>query len=454
MSGSLRLRLLGLAAVSIALALCLAWVGLTVLFDRHVRSRVNAELAAEIVGIATHLDERKGEIVLKAEPPEARFSRPLGGAYWQVELDDGGAFRSRSLWDETLPTPYSDKPHAVFFEADGPGGERLLLRSEQLVLETGAGPRQLRVTVAVNKTEVTEAVARFGRDLVVALIMLGLVLVAAALVQIAIGLQPLRRLRTEVEAVRAGGKARLGADVPTEVKPLVEEVNQLLAAQESALTRARFQADALAHGLRTPLTVVSSLARELERAGKSAEAKEVQGQLAMISRHIDRQLARARLGSNGRTTCRLVPLVSQLVELMRRTPRGERLEWQVEIEPTDVLAADQTDIAEALGNVLENACKWGASKVRITSECRGAFLAVHVDDDGIGVPDERRDEIVARGMRLVHDGDGAGLGLSIVSDILGAYGGSLELDRSPLSGLQVKLLWPAIPKQLNDRGSR
>jgi len=450
-SGSLRLRLLGLAAVSIALALGLAWFGLTVLFDRHVKSRVKAELAAEIVGIATHLDEREGEIVLNAEPPEARFSRPLGGAYWQVDLEDGDVIRSRSLWDETLPAPDGDTPDSVFFEAEGPGGERVLLRSEQLVLETGAGPRQLRVTVAVHEAEVSAAVALFGRDLVVALIMLGLALVAAAVVQIAIGLQPLQRLRTEVEAVRAGGKARLGADVPTEVKPLVEEVNQLLATQEAALTRARSQAADLAHGLRTPLTVVSSLARELERTGRSAEAKEAREQLAMIGRYIDRQLARARLGSDGRTTCRLAPLVNQLVELMRRTPRGERLEWQVEVDPGSVLAADQTDVAEALGNVLENACKWGSSNVRVTGECSGTFLALHVDDDGPGVPDGSRAEIVARGVRLVRDADGAGLGLAIVSDILSAYGGSLELHRSPLGGLRVKLLWPAIPKQLNDQ---
>jgi signal transduction histidine kinase len=444
-SGSLRLRLLGLAAVTIALALALAWLGLRIVFDRHVRGQVVDELAAEIVGIVAHLEERNGKVILTAEPVEERFKRPLGGAYWQIDVEGGDAIRSRSLWDETIPAPEVDEPDPVVFEAHGPGDERVLVRSERLTLATGSGERRLRVTMATSEAEVEEAVAEFGRDLAVALGMLGLVLIAAALVQIGIGLEPLRGLRAEVEAVRAGRKARLAADVPTEVRPLVEEVNELLSGQEAALARARAQAADLAHGLKTPLTIVGSLTRELAQAGRKAEAKEVEEQLAMMGRHIDRQLARARLGADGRTTCRLRPLVERLVDLMRRTPRGERLGWRVAVDPGGVVAADETDVAEALGNVLENACKFASTTVRITGECRSTIFVLCVDDDGPGVPDERRNDIVARGKRLAGDASGAGLGLAIVTDILAAYGGGLELERSPLGGLRVQLLWPATP---------
>lgn len=445
MSGSLRLRLLVLAAVTITVALTFAWFGLTIVFERHVRFQIDAGFAAEIVGIAANLEERQGEIVLTAEPVEARFKRPLGGAYWQIEGEGGGLLRSRSLWDQTLPVPDADTSDPVTFEAEGPGGERLILRSERLTLATPNGERPLRITIASDMADVEAAVASFGRDLLIALVMLGLILTAAALVQIAIGLSPLRRLRSEVEAVRSGHESRLGADVPTEVKPLVEEVNELIIAQEEALARARAQASDLAHGLKTPLTIAGSLAREIERSGRKAEADELQDQLALIGRHIDRQLARARLGADGRTTCRLAPLAERLVELMRRTPRGGRLDWQIAIDFDGVLAADETDVAEALGNVLENACKWASSKVCIASEFRGSTLALCVDDDGPGVPDERRAEIVERGKRLASDqDDGAGLGLAIVTDILSAYGGSLELERSPLGGLRVRFLWPVV----------
>lgn len=445
-TGSLRVRLLGLAAVTIALALGLAWLALTILFERHVKTRVDAELASQIVWIAANMNTDAGEVSLGAEPLDPRFQRPFGGLYWQIEPESGSPLRSRSLWDETLPRPKRDPTGPVSYQATGPQERRLFIRAETLSLPSSEGEQTARVLVAADYGEIEGPVAAFGRELAIALTIIGLCLAAAAALQVGVGLAPLGALRKEIVAIRAGRRLRLDPDVPSEVRPLVEEVNELLTAQDDALARARAQAGDLAHGLKTPLTVLSTIARSLVRSGNSEDATEILAQVEMMGRRIDRQLARAKLGTDRLATSRVGTLVERLVSLIRRTPQGERIEWDLAVDPDVMVSVDQVDLAEGVGNVLDNACKWARTRVRITTEQKAQSVALCVEDDGPGVPEDQLHEIITRGTRLDGQIDGSGLGLAIVHDIVSAYRAKLDLSRSRLGGLCVRIDWPRAPR--------
>ncbi len=446
-TGSLRLRLFALAAATIAVALGVAWLALTVVFERHVKARMEAELDNHIVWIARNLVDDGGQISLRTESPDPRMSQPFGGLYWQVEPEGGEPIRSRSLWDETLPAPPDGSSLPNAYEGRGPEGRLLLLRADALSLMLEDSERRVRAIVAADYSEIEGPVSVFARDVALALLIVGLTLATAAFVQIGVGLAPLDTIRREVAAIRARLASRLGPKVPSEIRPLVDEVNLLLASQEEALTRAREHAGDLAHGLKTPLTVLSTVARDLERCGNPAAASEIITQVDLMRRRVDRELARARLGAQPHATSRLLPLVEGVIGLVRRTPQGEQLQWDVAVDPTATIAADDVDAAEAIGNILENASKWAKTRVRVTTSVGDTAVIVSVDDDGPGVADDRLQELTTRGARLDEKKDGAGLGMAIADEIVSAYRGKLELSRSKLGGLRVSLTWPAPPQQ-------
>jgi signal transduction histidine kinase len=438
---SLRARLLGLAAVAIGIGLAIVWFALLAVFERHLERRAEAELASEIIRIAARLDAG-GEQLALAAGFDPRFERPFGGRYWQVEPDGGETLRSRSLWDERLPPPAAGDG-AKAYEAAGPRGSRLLLRAETLTFPGPGGDRRVRVIAASDRAEIDAAVASYGRDLAVALAIAGFSLALGAALQVRLGLSPLASLREGLAEVRAGRRRRLNADVPSEVRPLVEEVNELLAAQDAALSKARAQADDLAHGLKTPLTVLSAVSHNLHRHGHGAEASEIVGQVEMMRRRIDRQLARARLAAEAPAASRPADLVDKLIGVMQRTPRGRALAFVHEERHGGSVAADDMDVAEAIGNVIDNASKWARANVRATTRRLGGRIVVVVEDDGPGVPENRLGSILARGTRLDEEREGSGLGLAIAREIVAAYGGDIALARSPLGGLAVTIGWPA-----------
>src|SRR4051812_29313550 len=209
--------------------------------------------------------------------------------------------------------------------------------------------------------------------------------------------------------------------------------------QENALARARAQAGDLAHGLKTPLTILATVASNLARRGEEEGSTEIVAQVQMMERRIDRQLARARLGAEHLATSNLTTLVDQLVKLMRRTPKGERLNWHLSLHPGSVASVDEVDLAEAVGNVLDNACKWASTRVNVQTEVDGTWISLCIDDDGPGVPEDRLGKLFARGARLNTKIEGSGLGLSIVRDIAAAYSARVHLSRSPLGGLRMRI---------------
>lgn len=296
----------------------------------------------------------------------------------------------------------------------------------------------MRFAVALDRREIEAARAEFAGEIFPALSLLGLILISAAWIQVSLGLRPLEAVRRGVNSIRSRQQRRLDGRFPDEVMPLVAEVNDLLEAQDSAIKRARMRAGDLAHGLKTPLTVLAGDARKLREKGEAEMADEIEELTRSMQRHIDHELARTRVAFESRRgglEADVVAIANRLVGAMRRTPRGEALEWKLDLPDALPVAIDPGDLTEVLGNLLDNAVKWAQSRVTVAIEREDGAVTVIVFDDGEGVPATQIGELGERGRRLDERVPGTGLGLAIVKEILEAYGGDLELRNQPGGGL-------------------
>ena len=443
--GSLRRRLLGAAALSITAALVLACLGLILLFERHVTRRLDAELDTYlrqlVAGIEVTAD---GVLRQKQAFAEPRFQQPYSGLYWQV-IDEasGRELSSRSLWDAALALPEDELTDAVIHrhEIDGPEGSRLIAHERRVVVRSGGAPHRLRLAVAVDRSEVDAAKSAFLSDILPSLVLLASVLFGATWLQIRVGLRPLEAVRQGLHAIREGAVSRLQNDHPDEVMPLVNEVNTLLDAQDRAISKARARAADLAHGLKTPLACLAADTRQLREQGEHAIADDLDGAAETMRRHVERELARVRTRGTARGKIEVAPLVEKLAGALKRTPRGEDLSWSIEVARGVTMPIDRDDLAEVLGNLLENAMKWARSTIQVSGAVDGCGVpCLEVADDGPGIDDEHLPTVLSRGGRLNDDVPGTGPGLAIVHDVMAAYGAEITFARHPkLGGLSVTL---------------
>jgi signal transduction histidine kinase len=295
------------------------------------------------------------------------------------------------------------------------------------------------MAAAIDRSEVHAAGLAFARDLAPSLALLAALLVVGGWAQVAIGLRPLEAVRRRLGEVRAGRAARLGV-----VRPLAAEVDHLLEAQELALERARARAADLAHGLKTPLTVLAADAEDLRSRGDTRVGDEIATVTDGIRRHVERELARARSGIQARAGAQVpvAPAVERVLPCCSGRPRGQRLAWHVAVAPELAAPMDAEDLAEILGNLAENAAKWAVSEVRFAARSECGMLILSVEDDGPGIPEGQTEKGRRRGGRLDEAESGSGLGLAIVGDLADAYGGSLLLGRSDLGGLAAEVRLP------------
>ena len=440
--GSLRRRLFAAAALSILAALALSALGLTVLFERHVERRIAAELAVYLDQVTAGLDRgTDGALAVTRPPADPRFSQPLSGLYWQVTAG-GTVLRSRSLWDAALVLPEDSLADGAVHRhrIAGPGGAELIALERSVVLPVRIGGGAMRAVVALDAADVAAATRAFAVDLLPYLGLLALFLVASAYVQVVVGLRPLAAVRAGLAAIRAGSALRLGGDFPDEIRPLAAEVDALIEARAAEIERARARAGDLAHGLRTPLQVLAGDVERLRAKGEADIAAEIDAVATTMRRHVDRHLARARIAAGNRDArTPIADVVGRVVAVVARTPAGARLAWPVDVPSDAVGRIDPDDLAEAIGNLAENAARHARTRVSVTVRREDGFLVVAVADDGPGIPEDRLAEVLARGGRLDLSGGGAGLGLAIVGDIAEAWGGRFALASGP-SGTTAELV--------------
>jgi signal transduction histidine kinase len=440
---SLRLRLVAGGAAAIVIALAIAGLVLTLLFERHVTRTVAADLDVYLNQLLSGIDiNADGRIVITRPPADPRFAEPLSGLYWQISDDRGPLTRSRSLWDTTLSLPTAVGAAEIHYdEIAGPNSSRVLVAVRQVTLTIGGKPVPVRVAVAENLARVSAARNDFAGDLTLALGILGLVLAAATSIQVGIGLRPLDALRRGVADIRSGRNKYLTAQVPDEVKPLVDEVNALLDAREQDIVRSRNRAADLAHGMKTPLAALAADGDRLRQKGETMIADEIAAVIDAMRRHVDRELARARLrgGANlgQEVLTPVAPLMRSLIATVSRTAPGASVAYEMLVGDDVCVAFDRTDLAEVLGNLLENATRHARSRVRVAAATSADGTTISIEDDGPGIAPELRQAALARGTRLDERAEGSGLGLAIVQDVLDAYGWVLRLDASDLGGLKA-----------------
>lgn len=442
---SVRLRLVVAGAVAVLAALALAAVGLDLLFQRHVERRAFAEMMVDLDQLAAGLARGAAGTVRVARPPtDPRYTQPLSGHYWQVETGTAGPLRSRSLWDSELSLTPSPAPPGIAREATatGPGDTHLLVLERTLALGPG---QRTRTAVAMDRRELRDAARAFLRDLVPYITLLGIALIAAGALQVAVGLRPLAAVGARVARVRSGAERRLGRDFPDEVRPLAAEVDALIEERETELSRARGRAADLAHGLKTPLQALIGEADRLRAKGDRESADGIEEIAVAMRRHVDRELARARVAAAARSaTCEPRRVIERLLAVLRRTPDGARLAWKVTAPPGIQVRIDADDLTEALGALIENAARHASSTVEIRVCAASGRVLIEVEDDGPGIPPDQLETLANRGVRLDNAGPGAGLGLSISSEIVQAAQGSLRL-RNGSAGLIVSLDLPPGP---------
>lgn len=452
--GSLRLRLLLGTLSWIAASIVVAGLALGGLFKQHVAVQFHAELNTHLDQLVAHLlVDAAGQPSLSAAQSDPRFSKPYAGIYWQIDRLEPPAgsvatlLRSRSLWDDVLKLPVDTPGDGELHRhrIAGPGATTLGALERVIRVDNGADQpgRAFRLAVAADERQMLAPVERFSGMLWLALGLLGLGLGLAAVIQVLVGLAPLRRLHGMLAAVRSGQAQRLAGRFPGEVQPLVDEFNSVLAQNAEVIERARTQAGNLAHALKTPLSVIANAAN-----GQSGEfAQLVGGQVEVATRQIDYHLSRSRVAASLRVPGARTPVLAVLDGLLRvmRRIHAER-ELELLVDPSSVPAVfrgEEQDLQEILGNLLDNACKWAAQRVEVSIAGLGDELLITLDDDGPGIAEGQRERVLNRGERADQQVPGSGLGLAIVVDLTRLYGGRVELAASPAGGLRVVLALPS-----------
>lgn len=407
-------------------------------FDNQLVYMLNSMVDASEIG-------PDGEVHFSRAPAEQRFIQPYSGLYFQISGSGADTFPSRSLWDRRLRVSdnhFDVRPHLYdsdeFFE---PVRKEKLRIAERDVILPGSDVRW-RFQVAESRDGLDRQIHQARLTLFWSFTALGVGLLILAALQTFYGLWPLRRVRSEVAAIRSGDKTRVGRDFPSEIRPLTEEINQLLAHSEEQAEEARRHAGNLAHALKTPLTVITNSATA--RAPDLADT--VCREALVMRRQIDHHLARAR-AIGRRAAAQSRTRVFESLEAVERAV--DRLHEGVTIDIAGnhdaQVRVERQDLDELLGNLVENAAKYGGGRVFVTVEPKGEMVDIEVEDDGPGIPPERRGELFTRGARLDTTGKpGTGLGLAIVRDVAEIYGGSVSLEESEdLGGLLARLKLPA-----------
>jgi len=394
------------------------------------------------------LDDGTGRIedIEDRHPPDPRFLVPLSGKYWLIVAVDedgvpGGDITSRSVFDETLELPATLQREAL----ENPG---------QLISGNGPGPADQNVRITVQATTYPERanpvllVAVSDRTLSLAgvdrlrtiLLAAMLALAGGTLLAMALGLRyalrPLDRIQSDLTEIREGRQAGLSGDYPAEVQPLSEELNKLLDHNRAVVSRARTHVGNLAHALKTPLAVLRNEANG-DTQLDSVVRRQSEAMHANVDHYLRRAQAAARAEALGVRT-RVRGAIDGIARVMNKLFAAEGKSVTVDVPPSLHVRTEQQDLEEILGNLLDNACKWANSRVRVHAlNDADGMVAIYIDDDGPGLSEGEREEAVKRGVRLDETAPGTGLGLSIVADIAGMNGGSLDLGESPDGGLRA-----------------
>jgi len=442
-----------------------AWVVVILLITGVILSSVYRDATERAFDRRLNLYLRTlvAEVATPDEPPDHQFQSlgeplfelPLSGWYWQIMRTDSEKEEvraSRSLWDKKLPKL---EDHGAELTAAGirlgyvEGPEGQTLRMVERPVDLGADGKFL-VDVGGDASEIFDETRNFDYYLGGTFVALSIVLVLTTIFQVRFGLAPLKRISEAIADIRSGRAERLEGEFPVEIAPLARETNALIDANREIVERARTHVGNLAHAIKTPLSVIVNEATAHSSdlfATKVLEQADVMRD--QVAHHLERARIAARLTIIG-TVTEVGPVVDALRRTMEKIHRDRGVAIEVSAGSKAAFRGERQDLEEMVGNLVDNACKWAASRVFIEVLAEepaepgvAPMLRIIVDDDGRGLSEKEQAQVSRRGQRLDESKPGSGLGLSIVVDLASLYGGSLALGRAPIGGLRAELLLPA-----------
>lgn len=452
---SLVSRLIGVAALWTVVLLVAGAVGLTSLYSNSVFRAVDDQLEGAIGSLLENVNSDESG-VLRVAPPalDPRYGQTYSGRYWQVFYVDEDEGRlepvsgSRSLFGRTIEigpdlVAQSRATPGVRVAGGGTGPDDQPLRVMSMAVRFGPYNDLVLIAAASDRSAADRDVRSFALATSWTLAAFAIGLLAAVLVQVRWGLAPLFAMRDAVIQIREGQRQRLEEEAPSELAPLARELNALIDHNRDIVERARAHVGNLAHALKTPISVILNESRSQDGAFAETVRRQTEKMQVQVEHHIKRASAAARSHAVG-TRTELRPVVDDLVRTLPRMYPDRKVTLTADVAADLAFRGERQDLEEMVGNLLDNAFKWSRSGIRLTA-APGEIgrLVVTVEDDGAGLPSDRRSEVIARGARLDEATPGSGLGLSIIDDLARAYGGRLDLGESPLGGLRAVLDLPA-----------
>jgi signal transduction histidine kinase len=459
---SLSTRLIISSAIVSIVLLVSAGLLLAGLFSAALERNFDARLRAVLDGLLANVElGADGAPTLVQQLADTRFTLPLSGWYWQIEPPPGKnipGLASESLLEQRL------KPEAQLLATRDAGGIASFYISDSQIIEGRAvklraieqaftlpgSADKYSFLVSGNFDELRQEVQAFRHTLFAILAMLGTGLLAAVFFQVKFGLRPLQNMQESLTAIRKGQAEKLDGDFPSELQPVADEFNLLIQANTEVIDRARTQVGNLAHALKTPLSVLTNEAQ----SNRTPFAKKVSEQTQIMRDQVSLYLDRARRAARAQTigaSAEVEPILAGLGRTIMRINHDRGIKIAVAVSAGLKFRGESQDLEEMAGNLIDNASKWSNHAVQVTatpladaSDVGRSWLLITVDDDGPGLPADKRADAVKRGRRLDETKPGSGLGLSIVTETAVMYGGSVTLGDADLGGLRVQLKLPAV----------
>lgn len=446
---SLRVRLLLASLVWIGLGIAGIWYSATSLFAKHVEQNYHDELKVHVKELGRLVRiEPNGTLRLDRPLSDPRFLVPDGGFYWQVSLGSQPVLRSVSMTHGTLDTSIAHDSSIHHHVENGPTGPAITYGFVRQVPNLGT----VHYVIATDQSILDNIIASFDHELRLWLGLLAALLGTTGVLFVTFGLRPLDRLGAASARLREGSAKRLEGTYPTEIAPLVADLNVFIEHSHGAVERARLEAGNLAHSLRTPLAVMTDEAERLTLEPATARSgRTLLEQSHLMVQQIEYQLARARATASARrpgTVSRIGKVLPPLVSAMQRLHRDKVFKVAMSGQTDLALPVDPVDLSELIAILLDNAGKWAHANIFVAIEQRGfgedTSLTIRIVDDGPGLTPAQISEAFAVGSRFDPTMAGSGLGLAIARDIAEVYGLTLDLEpRSDgVSGLEARILLP------------
>ena len=444
---SLALRIIALSTIWAIITLIIITLIISTVYRQASERGFNSLLSAHLFNLISSVGvSDNGALTGSVDLGDLRFSEPDSGWYWAVEPVSGGLtgqLRSLSM-TEALPSPTAAEAPFDFefqrsYRMDGIAGEELQVFESEFVLD--AQNRVARFRVMGNRTELENEIGAFQGRLFTYLSIFGVGMVAINAIAIMLGLRPLGRVREALSKVREGTAKRLDGKFPAEIEPLANETNALIENNKRIVERARTQVGNLAHSLKTPLAVLLNEARIIG----GDKGRLIETQASAMQQQLEHYLQRARIAAQRDSVVYRTPLspsLKRMVRVMEKLNPNTKVTLDLPAEEI-LFAGEREDFEEIVGNLLENAMKWGRSAVLVSARAieradpGSGMFELAIEDDGPGIPADKARDALQRGKRLDETKPGTGLGLAIVSDLVNEYGGKLGLERSTLGGLKA-----------------